>query len=87
MRRHFRPFLRVILGLALIVPTIADDVLANSVFSDEIRAVDVVLCLDTSGSMENLLDSARARLWDVVNELARLTPTPRLRGTATRTGS
>ena len=79
MRRHFRPFSSVILGLTLIVPTIADDVLANTVFSDETRAVDVVICLDTSGSMENLLDSARARLWDVVNELARLTPTPELR--------
>ena len=79
MRRHFRPFSSVILGLTLIVPTIADDVLASTVFSDETRAVDVVICLDTSGSMENLLDSARARLWDVVNELARLSPTPELR--------
>jgi hypothetical protein len=43
------------------------------------RAVDVVICLDTSGSMEDLLDSARARLWDVVNELAKMKPTPLLR--------
>lgn len=45
----------------------------------ETRPVDIVICLDTSGSMESLLDSARARVWDVVNELGRLTPTPEIR--------
>ena len=43
------------------------------------RPVDVVIALDTSGSMENLIDAARARLWDIVNEFARMTPTPELR--------
>ncbi len=43
------------------------------------RDVDLVLCLDTSGSMQGLIDSARARLWDVVNSLAQAKPTPRLR--------
>lgn len=41
--------------------------------------VDLVICLDTSGSMTQLIDSARAKLWDVVNELARAKPTPYLR--------
>jgi hypothetical protein len=45
----------------------------------ESRAVDVVICLDTSGSMKDLLDATRARIWDVVNELARMKPTPALR--------
>lgn len=45
----------------------------------EARPVDLVLCLDVSGSMDGLIDSARLRLWDVVNELARLRPMPRLR--------
>ena len=43
------------------------------------RAVDVVICLDVSGSMEGLLDSTRARIWDVANELAKMKPTPELR--------
>jgi Mg-chelatase subunit ChlD len=34
------------------------------------RDVDVVLIIDTSGSMDGLLDSARARLWDIVNDVA-----------------
>ncbi len=52
---------------------------ANPAPGGERRAVDVVICLDTSGSMEGLLDSARARIWDVVNELAKMRPTPELR--------
>ncbi len=43
------------------------------------RPVDLVICLDTSGSMTQLIDSARSRLWDVVNELATINPTPVLR--------
>lgn len=43
------------------------------------RPVDVVVMLDTSGSMENLLDATRARVWDVVNELGKMQPTPELR--------
>jgi len=43
------------------------------------RPIDLVICLDTSGSMEGLLDSARARLWDIVNSLSQAKPTPILR--------
>ena len=43
------------------------------------RPIDLVICLDTSGSMTQLIDSARAKLWDVVNELAKAKPTPFLR--------
>lgn len=43
------------------------------------RRVDLVLALDTSGSMDGLIDSARAKLWDVVNLLAQQRPQPVLR--------
>ncbi|NCG19149.1 MAG: VWA domain-containing protein [Rhodobacterales bacterium] len=43
------------------------------------RDVDIVLCLDTSGSMEGLLDSARSRLWDIVNRVSEKEPNARLR--------
>lgn len=52
---------------------------ATPLAAQETRPVDVVVVLDTSGSMENLLDATRARLWDVVNELGRMEPTPELR--------
>ncbi len=43
------------------------------------KPVDLVICLDCSGSMNGLLDSARLKMWDVVNELAKIKPTPVLR--------
>lgn len=43
------------------------------------RPVDLVICLDTSDSMQGLIDSARARLWDIVNSLGSARPTPELR--------
>jgi Mg-chelatase subunit ChlD len=45
----------------------------------ERRHVDLVIALDTSGSMDGLIDSARQKLWDVVNLLAQAKPTPSLR--------
>ncbi len=43
------------------------------------RQVDLVIALDVSGSMSGLIDSAKQRLWDIVNELGRAQPRPVLR--------
>jgi hypothetical protein len=43
------------------------------------KDVDVVLCLDVSGSMQGLIESAKNKLWDIVNELAKVKPAPNLR--------
>ena len=43
------------------------------------RDIDLALCLDTSGSMSGLIDSAKQRLWALVNDMALAEPTPRLR--------
>jgi len=43
------------------------------------RHVDLVICLDTSGSMQGLIESAKTKLWAVVNELATARPRPVLR--------
>ncbi|MBY0461165.1 MAG: VWA domain-containing protein [Gemmataceae bacterium] len=45
----------------------------------ESRPVDIVICLDVSGSMNGLIDSAKLQLWNIVNELTRIKPTPQLR--------
>lgn len=45
----------------------------------ETRDVDIVIALDVSGSMSGLIESAKQRLWDVVNELGRAQPQPDLR--------
>ena len=41
--------------------------------------IELVICLDTSGSMNGLIDAARAKIWDIVSDLATATPTPKLR--------
>ena len=43
------------------------------------RPVDVVIALDVSGSMSGLIESAKQRLWDIVNEMAQAQPQPDLR--------
>ncbi len=43
------------------------------------RNVDVVICLDVSNSMDNLIASAKVKLWDIVNDLAKVKPAPNLR--------
>lgn len=41
--------------------------------------VDLAILLDTSGSMNGLLDAARQRLWAIVNDFATASPLPDLR--------
>ncbi|MEZ6036349.1 MAG: vWA domain-containing protein [Planctomycetota bacterium] len=55
-------------------PAVAPIVAANPS-----RAIDLVICLDVSGSMDGLLNAARQNLWAVVNEMATLQPAPELR--------
>lgn len=43
------------------------------------RPVDLAICLDTSGSMDGLIESAKQKLWSIVNELALAQPAPELR--------
>lgn len=52
---------------------------APAVPLNEGKPIDVVICLDVSGSMGGLIDSAKTRLWDLVNEFAKVKPTPQLR--------
>jgi hypothetical protein len=75
----------VVAGLALglvAMPAIGQDekpVAADDPAAVKGKPIDLVLCLDVSGSMSGLIDSAKIRLWEIVNELARLKPTPDLR--------
>ncbi|MBY0545737.1 MAG: VWA domain-containing protein [Candidatus Obscuribacterales bacterium] len=43
------------------------------------KPVDLVICLDTSNSMDGLIGSAKEKIWDIVNELATAKPKPHLR--------
>src|SRR5262245_57295655 len=41
--------------------------------------VEVVFCLDTTGSMGGLIDAAKAKIWTIANQIAAGQPTPRLK--------
>src|SRR5262245_2731883 len=66
-------FVAVALALTLVPVTQAAPV------AEKGKPVDVVLCLDTSNSMDGLIDSAKRKLWAIVNDLAKIEPSPTLR--------
>jgi len=47
--------------------------------NQETPVIDLVICLDTSNSMDGLINAARTKIWQIVNDLALAEPTPRLR--------
>lgn len=62
--------------LGLVLPaTAAEPVQAKA----GAQNIELVICLDTSNSMDGLINSAKAKLWDIVNDLAKVKPTPNLR--------
>src|SRR5215210_2924057 len=42
-------------------------------------SVEVVFCLDTTGSMGGLIDGAKAKIWSICNQIAGGKPTPDLK--------
>lgn len=71
------------LAACVVLPVRADEpkpaAPAQPVEAAKGRAIDLVICLDVSGSMDGLIESAKIQLWNVVNDLARIKPTPNLR--------
>ena len=41
--------------------------------------VEVVFCLDTTGSMSGLIDAAKRKIWAICSQIASGKPTPQLR--------
>ena len=41
--------------------------------------VDVVFCIDRSGSMQGVIETAKQKVWSIVSEIAKSKPTPILR--------
>lgn len=70
--------LRRVMPLALVLAFIAD-ARSEEKPASERATVDVALCLDVSGSMRGLIDSAKIKLWEIVNDIGKIKPTPNLR--------
>ncbi|MBI4575142.1 MAG: VWA domain-containing protein [Planctomycetes bacterium] len=45
----------------------------------ERASIEVVFCLDTTGSMSGIIDAAKRKIWAIANDLATARPSPRLR--------
>ena len=60
------------------VPVISGE-LGPPILAPEHPLVDIAICLDTSGSMDGLLEAAKQKLWAIVNEFIFAEPLPRLR--------
>jgi len=71
-----RLFLAAFLSLAATLAARAADPAASAPAG---KKVDVAICLDISGSMDGLIESAKIKLWTIVNDLAKVEPTPILR--------
>jgi hypothetical protein len=68
------------IGLSVcLLGTLAAEAEIGTSLDSPLETIDVAICLDTSGSMEPLIDVARLKLWEIVNDLAELEPTPQLR--------
>jgi len=75
----FPKLLASLLASLLAVP--ADDAAKPAVAPSAKAAprIELAICLDTSGSMDGLIDAARQKIWAIVNDLALAEPTPKLR--------
>src|SRR5437016_13311503 len=67
------------LPLSLTVPARAADEKQPEVPKPTAPKVEVVFCLDTTGSMGGLIDGAKQKIWAICNQIAGGKPTPDLK--------
>lgn len=67
-----KKLLTVALALAAMLPVRAEE-------AKKPGEVDIVICIDRSGSMEQVIDTAKQKVWSIVNDIAKVRPTPVLR--------
>src|SRR5689334_17911756 len=67
-----------LLGLLVTTPALAGHGQPD-LQQSQARKIDLVIALDTSSSMNGLIDNARQKLWDVVSLLSKARPQPVLR--------
>jgi Mg-chelatase subunit ChlD len=73
--------MRAFIAAALIIAASAQMSFATSppAETQEQAAVDIVFCIDCSGSMGGVIEAAKQKVWAIVNEVAKAKPTPVLR--------
>jgi hypothetical protein len=79
MFRYVSSALAAALLLALSVPTFVSGAAAPALPPKARPKIEVVFCLDTTGSMTGLIDGAKAKIWAICNQIAGCRPTPDLK--------
>lgn len=83
MKRTLALALATCSGLLFSIPAIAQNAAPIPAAGEPVAAqpkpVDIAICLDTSGSMDGLIDAARQKMWGIVSDLATAKPRPALR--------
>jgi len=71
--------MRLLVATTLVLGALLAPAGADETAKVKPRTIDLAICLDTSNSMDGLIDAARRKIWTIVNDLALAKPTPRLR--------
>jgi len=69
-------------AMKTMIATMMSLMVAGSLYAQDapVRGkVDVVFCVDRSGSMDRVIETAKRKIWTIVNEVAQQKPTPILR--------
>ena len=72
-----RQFLHSLMLAALVIG--ASDCFAADAAANDKPKIDIVFCIDCSGSMGPVIETAKQKVWAIVNEVARAKPSPELR--------
>jgi hypothetical protein len=79
------PVLVAVVTLAFFTPTtradapVALDAKPGAAVAPDVPHIDIVFCIDRSGSMRGVIETAKKKVWSIVNETARAKPSPVLR--------
>jgi hypothetical protein len=77
MRRYFHSIIAATFVLAASVSRAADAPAAPA--AEDKPRIDIVFCIDCSGSMGPVIETAKQKVWAIVNQVARAKPSPELR--------
>jgi hypothetical protein len=80
MKRFMRPLFVAALSLGSVGSAFGADEAKNTVPPDVDKPrIDIVFCVDCSGSMGPVIETAKQKVWAIVNEVAKAKPSPELR--------
>src|SRR3954452_19346210 len=69
----------VVASLSFVAQTSRSADVEKKVVADDKPHIDIVFCIDCSGSMGPVIETAKQKVWAIVNQTAKAKPSPALR--------